>query len=121
VVIDIHAEDLESGYSAVGRVFYPDASEGCLIYIKPKLTGTEPADLLNYKCTHPGFPHESTSDQWFDESQFESYRKLGHYIGKAVFDAALIEAAQRQEMTGDSGPVLPWLCEILRERRDESA
>ncbi|MBW8329716.1 MAG: hypothetical protein K0M48_11365 [Thiobacillus sp.] len=128
VVIDVHAEDLKSGYSAVGRVFYPAREdspeqpfEGCLIYIKPNLTGTEPADLLNYKCTHPGFPHESTADQWFDESQFESYRKLGHHIGKAVFDAALIEATQRQEMAGDSGPILPWLCEILRERRDESA
>lgn len=121
VVIDIHAEDQESGYSAVGRVTYPDAPEGHLIYLKPRLTGSEPADLLNYKCTHPGFPHESTADQWFDESQFESYRKLGHHVGKAVFDAALIEAAQRQDMAGDSGPILPWLCEILRERRDEKA
>ncbi|MDP1646445.1 MAG: hypothetical protein Q8L71_13300 [Thiobacillus sp.] len=128
VVIDIHAEDLENGYSAVGRVIYPPREgtseqppEGCLIYIKPRLTGTEPADLLNYKCTHPGFPHESTTDQWFDESQFESYRKLGHYIGKAVFDAALIEAIQRQEMAGDRSQILPWICEILRERRDEAA
>lgn len=128
VVIDVHAEDLEHGYSAVGRVFYPpredsaeQPSDAYLIYIKPNLTGTEPADLLNYKCTHPGFPHESTRDQWFDESQFESYRKLGHHIGKAVFEAALIEAVQRQEMAADSGPMLPWLCEILRERRDEQA
>jgi hypothetical protein len=121
VVIDIHAEDLKSGYSAVGRVFYPDAPEGRLIYVKPSLTGSEPADLLNYKCTHPGFPHESTADQWFGESQFESYRKLGHHIGKAVFDTALIDAIQRQEMAGDNGPILPWLCEILRERRDEPA
>ena len=127
VTIDIHAEDLKSGYSAVGRVFYParegspeQPSEGCLIYIKPTLSGSEPADLSNYKCTHPGFPHESTADQWFDESQFESYRKLGHHIGKAVFEAALIEATQRQEMAGDSGPALPWLCEILREQHDEA-
>ncbi|MDO9220506.1 MAG: hypothetical protein Q7T90_05705 [Thiobacillus sp.] len=127
VVIDVHAEDLENGYSAVGRVIYPFSEEtseqppeGCLIYIKPRLTGTEPADLLNYKCTHSGFPHESTRDQWFDESQFESYRKLGHHIGKAVFEAALIEATQRQEMASDSGPILPWLCEILRERRNEA-
>jgi hypothetical protein len=121
VVIDVHAEDLKNGYSAIGRVVYPDAPEGHLIYIKPRLTGTEPADLLNYKCTHTGFPHESTADQWFDESQFESYRKLGHHIGKAVFEAALIEATQGQEMAGDGGPILPWLCEILRERRDEAA
>jgi hypothetical protein len=117
VIIDVHAEDLASGYSAVGRVIYPDAAEGCLIYIKPRLTGTEPADLLNYKCTHPGFPHESTSDQWFDESQFESYRKLGYHIGKAVFEASWIEASQRQEMAGDTGTPLPWLCDILREQR----
>jgi hypothetical protein len=121
VVIDICANDLESGYSAVGRVMYPDAPDAYLIYIKPRLTGTEPADLLNYKCTHAGFPHESTADQWFDESQFESYRKLGHLIGKAVFHAPLLEAIQRQEMAGESGPILPWLCEILREQRDEPA
>jgi hypothetical protein len=121
VVIDVCAKDLENGYSAVGRVSYPDAPEGYLIYLKPRIVGTEPADLQNYKSTHPGFPHESTADQWFDESQFESYRKLGHYIGKAVFQAPLIEATQRQEMAGDSGPILPWLGEILRERRDEAA
>ena len=127
VVIDVDASDLRTGYSAIGRVIYPpragvdeQASEGWLIYIKPRLTGSEPADLLNYQCTHPGFPHESTADQWFDESQFESYRKLGHHTGKAVFEATLIEAAQRQDMADDHGPVLPWLCEILRERREEA-
>lgn len=26
---------------------------------------------------HPEVPHEPTSDQWFDEAQFESYRRLG--------------------------------------------
>src|SRR6185369_1377802 len=26
------------------------------------------------------FPHESTADQWFSESQFESYRVLGSHI-----------------------------------------
>jgi hypothetical protein len=58
---------------------------------------------------------------WFDESQFESYRKLGHYVGEAVIQAPLIEATQRQDMAGDSGLILPWLFEILRQRRDEPA
>ncbi|MBI3433089.1 MAG: hypothetical protein HY018_12865 [Hydrogenophilales bacterium] len=117
VVIDIHAEDLASGYSAVGRITYPDAPPATLVYIKPRLTGTEPADLLNYKCTHPGFPHESTADQWFDESQFESYRKLGHWIARAVLEAPLLEARQRQAMAGDTAPELPWICEIIHEQR----
>ena len=30
-----------------------------------------------YSRNQPAFPHEPTSDQWFSESQFESYRKLG--------------------------------------------
>jgi hypothetical protein len=121
VVIDVHAEDLKDGYYAVGRVIYPppegsseQPTEGNLIYIKPRLVGSEPADLLNYKSTHSGFPHESTADQWFDESQFESYRKLGHHIGRAVFRDAMIEATQRQERDGDSNPILPRLCETLR-------
>ena len=29
---------------------------------------------------HPAYPHESTGDQWFSESQFESYRALGSHI-----------------------------------------
>ncbi|MFP5417717.1 MAG: hypothetical protein ACLGHA_01045 [Gammaproteobacteria bacterium] len=89
VVIEIHAEDLTNGYAAVGRITYTDAPPATLIYIKPRLIGTEPADLLNYKRTHPGFPHDTTADQWFDESQFESYRKLGHWIGLAVLDGPL--------------------------------
>jgi hypothetical protein len=121
VVIDIHAEDLESGYSAVGRITYPDAPPATLIYIKPRLTGTEPADLLNYKCTHPGFPHESTTDQWFDESQFESYRKLGYWIAHAVMQAPLMEARQRQAMANDTAPELPWICEIIHEQRCAAA
>lgn len=117
VVIDIHAEDVTAGYSAVGRITYPDAPPATLLYIKPCLTGTEPADLLNYKCTHPGFPHESTADQWFDESQFESYRKLGHWIARAVLEAPLMEVRQRQDASGNAAPELPWICDIIHARR----
>jgi len=48
-----------------------------LLYIKPMLLGTEAADVRSYAATNPDFPHQSTSDQWFDESQTESYRLLG--------------------------------------------
>jgi hypothetical protein len=62
--------------------------DGYLLYIKPSLTGGEPADVLQYRAAHAEFPHESTSDQWFGESQFESYRKLGHRVARVVFDGA---------------------------------
>jgi len=29
---------------------------------------------------HPAFPHESTAEQWFSESQLEAYRVLGSHI-----------------------------------------
>jgi hypothetical protein len=35
--------------------------------------------VRNYKKEHASFPHESTVDQWFSESQFESYRQLGYH------------------------------------------
>ena len=48
-----------------------------IAYVKACLRGDEPADVAGYADLHPSFPHESTGDQWFSESQFESYRRLG--------------------------------------------
>jgi hypothetical protein len=47
-------------------------------------TGTEPEDPLTYHRRHLAFPNETTSDQFFDEGQFESYRKLDELIGDDV-------------------------------------
>jgi hypothetical protein len=75
-----------SQHCAVGVISYekartdPTAKPGILIYIKASLTGDEPADVLEYKYSQADFPHDSTADQWFSESQFESYRKLGEHI-----------------------------------------
>jgi hypothetical protein len=57
-----------------------------MIVIKPTLTGDEPADLLHYHGEHPTFPHESTADQFFDEAQWESCRKLGEHIATQLFE-----------------------------------
>jgi hypothetical protein len=71
-------------YCAVGSIGYsrldPQEPNGILIYIKPALCEDEPIDIYNYARTSAGFPHESTNDQWFSESQFESYRMLGSHI-----------------------------------------
>jgi hypothetical protein len=69
---------------AVGRIRYsladgPDALDGVLVYIKPACYGDEPRDIYEYSKRNETFPHESTSDQFFSESQFESYRMLGAY------------------------------------------
>jgi hypothetical protein len=60
-------------YSAVDGA----GTDGRLLYIKPMLLGNEGPDVASYAAANPSFPHQSTSDQWFDESQTESYRSLG--------------------------------------------
>lgn len=71
-------------YGAIADIRYgcvdPSGTDGILIYLKASVNGSEPADVRNYAATHPEFPHESTTDQWFTESQFESYRALGSHI-----------------------------------------
>lgn len=57
-----------------------DVKDGILVYIKPAFYGNEPRDVYNYAIAHSTFPHETTADQFFTESQFESYRMLGSHI-----------------------------------------
>jgi hypothetical protein len=40
----------------------------------------EPRDVYNYARTSETFPHETTADQFYSESQFESYRALGRFV-----------------------------------------
>ena len=77
-------------HHAIGSIRYDKADQGApvgtLIYLKPSLTGKEPSDVQDYAAHHTTFPHEPTSDQFFDESQFESYRRLGEHIAYEVFN-----------------------------------
>ena len=75
-------EPIGGVYCAIADVYYPepDAKPGLLVYIKPGYHGDEPADVRSYANLHPEFPHESTAEQWFTESQMESYRALGNHI-----------------------------------------
>jgi Patatin-like phospholipase len=67
---------------AIGRIRYSvvdgdAAPDGIIIYIKPACYGEEPRDIYEYYKRSATFPHERTGDQFFSESQFESYRMLG--------------------------------------------
>ena len=79
-----------SRHCAIGRIRYsavdgPGTPDGTLIYVKSSLTGNEPMDVLNYAAQNPSFPHQSTTDQWFNESQFEAYRRLGYHVIEEIF------------------------------------
>lgn len=77
-----------SQHCIVGTIRYDKTDpgqDGILLYIKSALTGDEPTDVLSYAARNKAFPNQSTADQWFDESQFESYRALGeHSIQKII-------------------------------------
>jgi hypothetical protein len=92
-------------HCAVGRIRYDGKDEGAapgiLLYLKPSLTGDEPADVLHYARRHSDFPHESTVNQFYNESQFESYRALGQHVAGEVFRQAKTEA---QEELAQDGP-----------------
>ena len=69
---------------AIDRIRYSavdgsTALDGIIIYIKPACYGDESRDIYEYFKRSETFPHESTADQFFSESQFESYRMLGAY------------------------------------------
>jgi hypothetical protein len=78
--------DGKGAYCAVGKIRYSCVdggsreADGELIILKPALRGDEPRDVLNYASEHGAFPQEFIGDQWFSESQFESYRALGSHI-----------------------------------------
>jgi hypothetical protein len=93
------------GHCVVGRIRYPEADhgepaqmceeaqganaahmDGWLVYFKASLTGDEPEDVQQYRVNHPVFPHEPTSNQFFTESQFESYRRLGEHVVDSTFE-----------------------------------
>jgi hypothetical protein len=79
---------------AMGDITYPrytdkdnDKGTGLLLYLKPSFLSDIPAEVRAYGETNPLFPHDNTLDQWFTESQFESYRALGTWQTEKLTDA----------------------------------
>jgi hypothetical protein len=68
-----------------GDIHYSDGSVGVLLLFKPTLIGTEPADVRQYQSRNQRFPAETTGDQFYDEAQWESYRRLGEFAGDTAF------------------------------------
>jgi hypothetical protein len=94
---DLNAR-LSQGQVVVGDIRYPavarhpgtdgagchEESYGTIVFAQAVLTPDAPYQLLDFPQTDPGFPHDSTGDQWFNAGQFDSYQTLGHVIGKTA-------------------------------------
>jgi hypothetical protein len=113
---------IEGGYYAVGEIDYKTAPEwksddapkdhvvenGYILYVKPGYHGTESAGVVAYAKAHDKFPHETTADQFFSESQFESYRTLGFEIMDSIFHIGT---------KNGSKPGAEKICDLIRTLR----
>ena len=122
---------LKGGYYAIGEIDYKTAPEhspdpgagatakaamdaareevenGYILYVKPGYHGTESPGIVAYAAASAAFPHESTADQFFSESQFESYRTLGFEI----MDGILRGARERLPQPATT----PSLADLIKE------
>ncbi|MBS1872864.1 MAG: hypothetical protein JSU00_06595 [Acidobacteria bacterium] len=101
VEIDIDVDQIQAkdstrrAHCVVGTVTYPEdapsgqtRATGWILYLKASLTSDEPQDVQQYHEFDPVFPQQPTTDQFFTESQFESYRRLGLHIVDSAFENA---------------------------------
>jgi hypothetical protein len=137
--IQIKHEKFSTAHCVVGTIVYPEREtafragltgdisgireeEGpfrCrawLLYLKSSLTGDEPADVTEYHAQHREFPHESTADQFFSESQFESYRRLGYHVLRSAFEGIdMPQTAPSPANLGGRYPLVPMFQELTRK------
>ena len=128
VKIDVDLDDLrldEKGLSRshfrVCRIRYGvlDGVErtGMLLYLKLSLTGNEGEFLRRYRLDEPTFPHHSTADQFFSETQFEAYRALGEHVGDKLFLEPIVGDLGKQ----NDVDIVDWLNRLERELLEPTA
>ncbi len=117
---------IEGAYYAIGEIDYKTAPEGTpasenglILYIKPTYHGTESAGIVAYATANAAFPHETTADQFFSESQFESYRTLGFEIMDGVLTEALKAhdngwSKRTPKRPGETPYAVPGICELIK-------
>ena len=96
----VHAAVAFVRYGATNRISGTTEPDSILVYIKPTLVGEEPADIVHYHAANPDFPHQTTADQFYDEAQWESYRKLGDLIAQRVIGGNALSLYCRRAQSG---------------------
>jgi hypothetical protein len=121
-------------YHAVGVIHYKEADrisakdpehkgadDGYILYIKPAYHGSEKnAGVRSYAIANPTFPHEATADQWFTESQLESYRSLGLEIAAYILHRAG-DVVLGDDETGKNKLTLQKALHDLKVEQDKTA
>lgn len=85
LLLEVHGRTVPEDDNSYGVI-------GHIVWIKPRLCEGVSADVTGYATAHSAFPHETTGDQFFDEAQWESYRRLGFFMMEE-----LLSTPDRQE------------------------
>ncbi len=72
--------DMRKQAHLLGTVTYADGSRGEILYLKALLRENLGVDIYGYWRTNPDFPNQPTSNQFYGELQFDSYRELGRQL-----------------------------------------
>ena len=95
-------KDNASPLFAIGRIDYDQGKRfGYMLYVKAAYnrSALRNVGVRSYAMAHPAFPHESTMDQFFSESQFESYRALGFEIMDEILKKGVSKPGNRNGIT----------------------
>lgn len=102
IEIEIDVQPIRDGRACwrAGTIHYrrrdgKGAEDGVLVYLKSSMLPNRQKDsapplyVSAYGEERPAFPHETTADQWFSESQFKAYRGLGQYLAETALRTGL--------------------------------
>ncbi len=92
---------------AVGCIDYPSGPRGRLVYLKPSFLPDIPADVRAYGLANASFPHVTNTEQWFTESEFESYRALGAWQMQQLTEKMVTGTLRDLFAAADEGAALP--------------
>jgi hypothetical protein len=85
-------------------ITYTDGSHGSLIYITANFFKDLYADLYAYRKSHVKFPDQPTSNQFFDEKEFEAYRELGYQTAYHMLcDKDIVSHPDARDTLGEPG------------------
>jgi hypothetical protein len=73
-------------HAAIAKISYDDSLvPSWLVLIKTSLTGDESVDILQFSEENDLFPNTPTTNQFFGDAEWESYRALGYHVGDKLF------------------------------------
>lgn len=89
----------------LGTIYYEDGAQSTVLYLTTTVFPNLPEDIYGYKRAHPHFPDQTTTDQFFDEAQFEAYRELGYGTGRYIFEKKTLAEVFPDEKKSADNPL----------------